>query len=85
VDEAALLVTAPDMAAFAGVGFWHAVERALAHPVVIDCGDDAGLVLAALREGSRDLLFTGSAVLAEKLESIAAQYGARLRRDLRDP
>jgi hypothetical protein len=78
-DPGVLLVTAPDSAAFAGVGFWRAVEEALGRAVVVDCGDDAGLALAALREGLRDLLFTGPAPVAAKLESIAAQSGARLR------
>ena len=55
----AVLVTAPDMAHFAGVGFWHAVEHELGRSVVLDCADDAGLVMAALRQGLRDLLFTG--------------------------
>lgn len=78
----ALLVTAPDMAAFAGAGFWLAIERELGRSLVIDCGDDAGLALAALREGARDLLFTGPEVLAAKLHAIAAQRGGQVRRDL---
>ncbi len=77
--HAAVPVTAPGMAAFAGVGFWHAVEVALGHPVIIDCADDAGLVLAALRQGARDLLFTGPAAVARKLDSIAGQLGGRIR------
>lgn len=76
------LVSASGSAAFAGVGFLHALERVLGHPVVIDCGDDAGLVMAALREGARDLLFTGQAAIADKLASMAHQLGGRLRCDL---
>ena len=78
----ALLVTAGAMAHFAGVGFWHAVELELGRSVVIDCGDDAGLAMAALREGMRDVLFTGRADVADRLAGLAAAYGARLRRDL---
>lgn len=78
----AVLVTGPDLAAFAGVGFWHAVETALGRPVVVDCADDAGLAMAALRQGCRDLLFTGAEATAVKLDSIAAQLGGRLRREL---
>ncbi|HEX6012859.1 MAG TPA: hypothetical protein VFY87_13890 [Geminicoccaceae bacterium] len=81
----ATLVTAPDSAGFAGVGFWRAAEQALGHPVVIDCGDDAGLAMAALREGSRDLLFIGSETIASKLASMAGQIGGRLRRGLDGP
>jgi hypothetical protein len=78
----AQLVTASGSAAFAGVGFWHAVEQALGHPVVIDCGGDAGLAMAALRQGSRDLLYTGPTPIADKLAGMAGQLGGRLRRDL---
>ena len=80
----AVLVTAPDMAHFAGVGFWHAVEHELSRSVVLDCADDAGLVMAALRQGLRDLLFTGRADVALRLAGMAAASGARLRRNL-DP
>jgi hypothetical protein len=81
----ATLVTAPGSAGFAGVGFWRAIERALGHPVVVDCGDDAGLAMAALREGSRDLLLTGSKAVAGKLASMAGQLGGRVRRGLDGP
>jgi hypothetical protein len=80
----AVLVTAPDMAHFAGVGYWHAVECELGHSVVIDCADDAGLVMAALRTGLRDLLFSGRDDVAKRLAGMAAAQGARLRRGL-DP
>ena len=75
-------MTAGAMAHFAGVGFWHAVELELGRSVVIDCSDDAGLAMAALREGMRDVLFTGRADVADRLAGLAAAYGARLRRDL---
>jgi hypothetical protein len=78
----ATLVTAAGLAAFAGVGFWHAVEQALGHAVVIDCADDAGLAMAALRAGSRDLLFTGPPRVADKLADMAGQLGGRVRREL---
>ena len=74
-----LLVTDREVTAFAGVGFWRALELELGHPVIVDCGEDAGLALAALRAGCRDLLFTGSEGTARRLEGIAAQLGAVLR------
>ncbi|MFO1046841.1 MAG: hypothetical protein U1E52_02925 [Geminicoccaceae bacterium] len=80
----ALLVTAPDIAHFAGVGFWRAVERELGCGIVLDCADDAGLVMAALREGLRDILFVGRADVADRLAAMAAAHGGRLRRSL-DP
>lgn len=78
----ATLITAPGMTAFAGTGFWHAVELALEQPVVVDCGDDAGLAMAALRQGSRELLFSGAEDVAAKLDSMAGQLGGRVHRDL---
>jgi hypothetical protein len=74
-----LLVTDPEVTAVAGVGFWRALEEELGHPVVVDCGEDAGLAMAALRAGCRDLLFTGSTELAVRLEGMAVQVGAILR------
>ena len=78
----AILVTAPDMAHFAGVGFWRAVERELGRSIVLDCADDAGLVMAALREGLRDILFVGRADVGDKLAAMADAQGGRLRRSL---
>ncbi|MEK0084364.1 hypothetical protein [Benzoatithermus flavus] len=75
-------MSAPGLAAFAGAGYWRAVEEALGRRVVIDCGEDAGLVLAAFRAGCRDLLFTGDADLARKLADMAEQLGAVLRSGL---
>ena len=75
-------VTAPGLAAFAGAGYWRAVEEALGQAVIVDGGEDAGLVMACLRAGCRDLLFTGEPALAAKLADMAAQRGATLRRSL---
>ena len=79
------LVTAAEVTAFAGVGYWRALERELGHALVVDCGDDASLVMAALRAGCRDLLFTGPAEVAGRLAGIAAQLEANLRQHLDDP
>jgi hypothetical protein len=82
---AVLLVTAAEVTAFAGVGYWRALERELDHPLVVDCGDDAGLAMAALRAGCRDLLFTGPAEVGDRLAGMAAQLEANLRQHLDDP
>jgi hypothetical protein len=79
-----VLVSAAEVTAFAGVGYWRALEEALDRPIVVDCGDDPGLAMAALRAGCRDLLFTGTAEIADRLEGMAAQLDARLRRRLED-
>ena len=77
-----VLVSAAELAAFAGVGYWRALEQALGHAIVIDCGDDPGLAMAASRAGCRELLFTGPESVAAKLDEIGRQLGARLRREL---
>jgi hypothetical protein len=79
------LRSAPDAAAYAGVGYLHALGRAAGHELLIDCGDDPGLVMAALRTGCRKLAFSGSAELAAKLADLAAQHGATLRHETAPP
>ena len=78
-------LSAPGAAAFWGVGFLAGLERQLGRTLVIDCGDDPGLVMAGLRAGCRSLLFTGSARTARKLESMAAQLGGRVVREIEPP
>ena len=79
------LQTAPGAAAYAGVGYLMAViEQAGADrcAAVIDCGEDAGLALAALRTGWKKLLFSGRRDICVKLARIAEQQGAEvLERD----
>lgn len=73
------LQTAPGAAAYAGVGYLMAViEQAGANKceAVIDCGDDAGIAMAALRAGWKRLLFTGRRDVCVKLAQIAEQQGA---------
>ncbi len=76
------LQTAPGVAAYAGVGYLMAViEQAGADrcEAVIDCGEDAGLALAALRTGWKKLLFSGRRDVRAKLAQIAEQQGAEVR------
>ncbi|BCX18259.1 MAG: hypothetical protein KatS3mg117_1941 [Geminicoccaceae bacterium] len=72
------LVTAPGLAAFAGVGFCVALERALGHPLWIDVAEAPGTALAALRAGARRLLVAAAPAARSKLEDVARQLGARL-------
>jgi hypothetical protein len=76
------LVSADHVAAFAGVGFLRGVEERLGQSVIANCGDDAGLVMAALRAGLRDLLFTGDERLRPGLAEMAEALGGRLRAGL---
>jgi hypothetical protein len=72
-------VSAPDIAAFAGVGFLRALEEELGVPVSADCGEDAGLVMAAIRAGLKEILFTGEERLRAPLAEMAEAAGGRLR------
>jgi len=79
------LRSAPDAAAYAGVGYLKALGDALGHEIVIDCGDDAGLVMAALRTGCRRLAFSGKAAVSQLLAEMAAEVGAWYRHETRVP
>ncbi len=79
------LTSAPGAAASAGVPWFREVVRlaAAAAPCVevtalIDCGDQPGLVLAALRDGAKLVRFSGRKSVAEKLAAIARRQEAVL-------
>jgi hypothetical protein len=81
------LASAPDAGTYAGPGWFKAAieAAAAAFPAaefshVLDCGDAAGMVLAALRQGLPRVRFTGPAATAARLADIAAQCGAVLER-----
>jgi len=71
--------SAPDAAAYAGLEYLKALGEAAGHELLIDCGEDAGLVMAALRIGCRELVFSGPPETARKLADMAEQAGARLQ------
>ncbi len=75
----------PDAAGNLGVGYWAALDRAvagIAQPgratTVFDCGDAPGLALAALREGLSNLHVGVREDVRGKLAAIAECYGAAL-------
>jgi hypothetical protein len=72
------LRSAPGAAGYAGVGYLKALGDAVGHELLIDCGDDAGLVMAALRTGCRRIAFSGSVEQARRLCDMAGQLGATL-------
>ncbi|MFO1069766.1 MAG: hypothetical protein U1E14_14700 [Geminicoccaceae bacterium] len=80
-----MLRSAPGAAAYAGVGFLAALERALGRTVVADCGDAPGHVLAGLRSGLTRLLFDGHGDVLARLQAIAAQTGAEVTAGLALP
>jgi acyl-CoA reductase-like NAD-dependent aldehyde dehydrogenase len=86
------LASAPGAGISAGPGWFKAVVEmargefpAAACSCVLDCGDAAGTVLAALRQGLRRVVFTGPAATAARLADIAAQCGAVLERGPLEP
>jgi hypothetical protein len=79
------LRSAPGAASYAGVGYLKALGDALGHELLIDCGGDAGLVMAALRTGCRRVAFSGSAELGRRLGDMAEQLGAALVMEARAP
>jgi hypothetical protein len=87
------LASASCAAAQAGPGWFKALVDAArqAHPdvaltAILDCGDEPGAVMAALRAGLKQLRFQGDDELRQKLAAMGAEFlepaGAVL--DLRD-
>jgi hypothetical protein len=72
------LRSAPGAAGYAGVGYLKALGDEVGHQLLVDCGDDAGLVMAALRTGCRRIAFSGNAELARRVRDMADQQGAVL-------
>jgi hypothetical protein len=70
------LRSAPAAAGYAGVGYLKALGAELGQELLIDCGDDAGLVMAALRTGCRRIAFSGTAEQGRRLTEMAEQLGA---------
>jgi acyl-CoA reductase-like NAD-dependent aldehyde dehydrogenase len=75
---ALVLRSAPGAAGYAGVGYLKALGDEVRHELLIDCGADAGLVMAALRTGCRRIAFSGSAEVGRRLADMAGQLGAAL-------
>jgi hypothetical protein len=80
-----ILVSAPDAGIYAGPGWWTALIEAARDAVpaarfssALDCGDEPGAAMAAIRAGAESVIFTGRADVSERLSAIAAASGARL-------
>ncbi|MDB5406720.1 MAG: hypothetical protein JWL84_1632 [Rhodospirillales bacterium] len=79
------LASAPGAGAYAGAPWFAGIVKlaAAAAPgcavsAILDCGDEPGTVLAALRTGLRRVRFTGAAETAARLAEIAGHYGATI-------
>jgi Fructose-bisphosphate aldolase class-II len=77
------LASAPGAAAQAGPAWFKALIEAASsrHPdvtvtAILDCGDEPGAVMAALRAGLRALRFSGDDELRDKLRDLGAVFHA---------
>jgi hypothetical protein len=80
-----ILASAPDAGIYAGPGWFgeligasRGAVPAARFSAILDCGDDAGSAMAAVRAGIDAIVFTGRADVAARIGDIAAQAGARL-------
>lgn len=78
-------MSAPDAGIYAGPGWWTALIEAARAAVpaarfrsALDCGNEPGAAMAAIRAGAEAVIFTGRIDVAERLSAIAAAKGARL-------
>jgi fructose/tagatose bisphosphate aldolase len=83
-----LVRSAPDAAAYLGPSLFKAIidQAAAEHPgarftAVLDCGDQPGTALNALRHGVKAVAFSGPRAVREKIADIAAKCGATVTAD----
>jgi hypothetical protein len=82
------IASAPFAAAYVGASWFRkVVEKAVAEQAglapgqvtaVLDCGDEPGLALGALRQGTRIIRYSGSAASRGKITAIATELGAEV-------
>jgi hypothetical protein len=77
-----VLVSAPQAGGYVGPGWFAALIAAAREAVpearcsaLLDCGDNIGAALAAIRAEVEGILFTGRADVAVRLADIARQHG----------
>jgi hypothetical protein len=79
-----VLASPPGAACYLGPGWFGALVEAAREAVpgarfssLLDCGDDVGTALAAIRSEAEGVLFTGRRDVARRLADIARQHGGR--------
>jgi delta 1-pyrroline-5-carboxylate dehydrogenase len=79
-----VLASAPGAGSYVGPGWFGALVAAAREAVpdayfsaLLDCGDDVGAALAAIRSEIEGVVFTGRADVARRLADIARQHGVR--------
>jgi len=86
------LLSAADAGIYAGAGWFAALVAAAREAVPLaqsmawlDCGDDAGAAMAAIRAAVEGVIFTGRADVAARLADLATQAGIRLETTRPEP
>jgi hypothetical protein len=81
-----VLVSAPDAGGYVGPGWFKALMAAAREAVpdarcsaFLDCGDNVGAALAAIRAEVNGLIFTGPPDVAHRLADIARQHGVHFK------
>jgi hypothetical protein len=79
-----VLVSAPDAGGYVGPGWFKALVVAAREAFpdapcssLLDCGDNVGAALTAIRAGVEGVIFTGRPDAARRLADIARQQGVR--------
>jgi hypothetical protein len=86
--RAIVLASAPDAGGYVGPGWFGALIAAARGAVpearfsaLLDCGDNVGAALAAIRSEIEGVVFIGRADVAGRLADIARQHGVRFETD----
>ena len=84
VGRPVVLASAPHAGGYVGPGWFVAVVTAVREAVpearfsaLLDCGDDVGGALAAIRAEVKGVIFTGRTDVARRLADIARQHKVR--------
>ena len=79
-----MIASAPGAGSYVGPGWFRELVATAREAVpeascssLLDCGDDSGATLAALRSEVEGVVFIGRADVARRLADIAAQHGVR--------
>ena len=86
------LASPPGAGSYVGPGWFGAMVDAAREAVpearfsaLLDCGDDVGATLAAIRSQIEGVVFTGRADVARRLADIASQHGVRFVTERPEP
>ena len=84
IEAKPIIRTAPGAADYAGVQFlWDLIKLAQHQSreftdVVLDCGENPATVFGALRTGWKNISYSGSPQLQQKVASLLSRYGGQI-------